>query len=116
MIHAGSIGMPLHFGKVPTFLTDRMANMGETIIESIVENYGKSGTHPYVRSELVSGAWSRDGYALEQFRRYNHGARSASWEAQSTCKSRSVHSGSKGKAIQSLNGQISVFRAIMILI
>ena len=42
MIHAGSIGMPLHFGKVPSFLTDRMANMGEAIVESIVDNYGKS--------------------------------------------------------------------------
>ena len=42
MISAGSIGMPLHFGKVPTFLTDRMANMGEAIVESIVDNYGKS--------------------------------------------------------------------------
>ena len=42
MIHAGSIGMPLHFGKVPLFLTDRMANMGEAIVESIVDNYGKS--------------------------------------------------------------------------
>ena len=33
MIHAGSIGMPLHFGKVPSFLTDRMANMGEAIVD-----------------------------------------------------------------------------------
>ncbi len=42
MISAGSIGMPLHFGKVPRFLSDRMGNMGEAIIESIVDNYGKS--------------------------------------------------------------------------
>ncbi len=42
MINAGSIGMPLHFGKVPQFLTDRMGNMGEAIVESIVDNYGKS--------------------------------------------------------------------------
>ena len=42
MINAGSIGMPLHFGKVPTFLTERMGTMGEAIVESIVENYGKS--------------------------------------------------------------------------
>ena len=39
MISAGSIGMPLHFGKVPSFLTERMGDMGEAIIESIVENY-----------------------------------------------------------------------------
>ena len=42
MISAGSIGMPLHFGKVPSFLTERMGDMGEAIIESIVENYGPS--------------------------------------------------------------------------
>jgi uncharacterized protein len=42
MINAGSIGMPLHFGKVPRFLTERMGNMGDAIIESIVYNYGKS--------------------------------------------------------------------------
>ncbi|MDG0980883.1 MAG: DUF763 domain-containing protein, partial [Halieaceae bacterium] len=42
MISAGSVGMPLHFGKVPGFLTERMGNMGEAIIESIIENYGAS--------------------------------------------------------------------------
>ena len=34
--------MPLHFGKVPTFLTDRMGKMGDAIVESVVYNYGKS--------------------------------------------------------------------------
>ena len=29
MISAGSIGMPLHFGKVPGFLSERMGNMGD---------------------------------------------------------------------------------------
>ena len=42
MINAGSIGMPLHFGKVPRFLTERMGQMGDAIVESIVYNYGKS--------------------------------------------------------------------------
>lgn len=42
MISAGSMGMPLHFGRVPSFLTERMGLMGEAIVESIVENYGKS--------------------------------------------------------------------------
>jgi hypothetical protein len=42
MINAGSIGMTLHFGKVPGFLTERMGNMGEAIVESILVNYGKS--------------------------------------------------------------------------
>ena len=42
MINAGTIGMPLHFGRVPGFLTERMGKMGDAIVESIVENYGKS--------------------------------------------------------------------------
>ena len=42
MISAGSIGMPLHFGKVPSFLSNRMGDMGDAIIESIIDNYGVS--------------------------------------------------------------------------
>ncbi len=42
MISSGTIGMPLHFGKVPGFLTERMGKMGDAIVESIVYNYGKS--------------------------------------------------------------------------
>ena len=42
MINAGTLGMPLHFGKVPNFLTQRMGLMGDAIVESIVDNYGKS--------------------------------------------------------------------------
>lgn len=42
MINSGTIGMPLHFGKVPTFLTERMGKMGDAIVESVVYNYGKS--------------------------------------------------------------------------
>ena len=42
MISSGTIGMPLHFGKVPSFLTTRMGQMGDAIVESIVYNYGKS--------------------------------------------------------------------------
>ena len=42
MINSGIAGMPLHFGRVPKWLTNRMGDMGITIIESIVQNYGKS--------------------------------------------------------------------------
>ena len=42
MISSGSLGMPLHFGKVPAFLINRMGEMGEAIVESIVDNYGTS--------------------------------------------------------------------------
>ena len=37
-----AIGMPLHFGAVPTFLTERMGRVGDAVVESIVHNYGKS--------------------------------------------------------------------------
>ena len=42
MISSGAIGMPLHFGAVPTFLTERMGRVGDAVVESIVHNYGKS--------------------------------------------------------------------------
>ena len=34
--------MPLHFGKMPKWLTERMGKMGSAIIESVAQNYGKS--------------------------------------------------------------------------
>ena len=42
MINSGTMGMPLHFGKMPRWLTERMGNMGLAIVESVVQNYGKS--------------------------------------------------------------------------
>ena len=35
------MGMPLHFGKVSTWLTERMGKMGAHT-ESVAQNYGKS--------------------------------------------------------------------------
>ncbi len=46
MINAGTMGLPLHFGKMPAWFTERMGLMGNAIVESVVDNYGKSrGTH-----------------------------------------------------------------------
>ena len=42
MINSGTMGMPLHFGKMPRWLTERMGLMGSAVIESVVQNYGKS--------------------------------------------------------------------------
>ncbi len=42
MINSGMMGMPLHFGKMPTWLTERMGNMGSLIVESVIDNYGTS--------------------------------------------------------------------------
>ena len=42
MINAGTMGLPLHFGKLPKWYTTRMGLMGNAIVESVVDNYGKS--------------------------------------------------------------------------
>jgi len=42
MISSGVINMPLMFGKMPNWLSERMGLLGAAVIESIVQNYGKS--------------------------------------------------------------------------
>ncbi|MBT4734958.1 MAG: DUF763 domain-containing protein [Candidatus Marinimicrobia bacterium] len=42
MINSGTMGMPLHFGRMPKWLSERMGKMGSAIIESVAQNYGKS--------------------------------------------------------------------------
>ena len=42
MINSGVIGMPLHFGRMPSWFTDRMGLLGSAVIESAIQNYGKS--------------------------------------------------------------------------
>ena len=42
MINSGMMCMPLHFGKMPKWLTNRMGNLGSAIIESVAQHYGKS--------------------------------------------------------------------------
>ena len=42
MNSSGMMGMPLHFGKLPIWLRNRMGDMGSVIIESVADNYGKS--------------------------------------------------------------------------
>ena len=42
MINGGMMGMPLHSGKPPRWLTDRMGKLGTAIIESVAQNYSKS--------------------------------------------------------------------------
>ena len=42
MISSGVIGMPLHFGRMPGWFTDRMGLLGSAVIESVIQNYGKS--------------------------------------------------------------------------
>lgn len=42
MNRAGHADLPLHYGRVPKWLAERMALLGGAIIESIVMDYGKS--------------------------------------------------------------------------
>lgn len=38
----GHAELPLHYGTVPKWLADRMMSMGTLIVESLIQNYGKS--------------------------------------------------------------------------
>ena len=66
--------MLLHFGsKVPKFLTERMGLMGDAIVESIVDNYGKSEVLTRMSDPNSFQARRRNGHALELFWCYRHG-------------------------------------------
>ncbi len=41
MQRTGSADLPLHYGRVPGWLSDRMTRLGTLIMESIIEIYGK---------------------------------------------------------------------------
>src|SRR5690606_2331945 len=42
MKRSGSADLPLHYGHVPTWLAERMAKLGQAIVEEILINQGKS--------------------------------------------------------------------------
>jgi len=42
MKYSGIADLPLHYGKVPIWLAERMSNLGLAIVESIVLEYGKA--------------------------------------------------------------------------
>jgi hypothetical protein len=43
MTKAGSADLPLHYGRVPTWLAQRMARLGRAVAETVVMDYGTSG-------------------------------------------------------------------------
>jgi hypothetical protein len=45
--------LPLHYGKVPPWLAERMRSLGGAIVEAIVQEYGKSA----VLSRLSDPFW-----------------------------------------------------------
>jgi uncharacterized protein len=42
MKRAGHADLPLHYGRVPKWLAERMTALGGAIVEAIVMDYGKS--------------------------------------------------------------------------
>ena len=42
MISSGTIGMPLHFGRMPNWFTESMGELSKAVFESVIQNYGKS--------------------------------------------------------------------------
>lgn len=43
MTKAGSADLPLHYGRVPTWLAERMARLGRAVTETVVMDYGTAG-------------------------------------------------------------------------
>ena len=56
MIASGVIGLPLHPGRLPNWFADRMGTLGTAVIESIVQNYGKSEVLSRLSSPLYMQA------------------------------------------------------------
>ena len=60
---SGIANMPLHPGRVPAFITDRMGDMGSAVIESVIEHHGKSEA----LTRLSDPAWLQSLGALSGF-------------------------------------------------
>ena len=109
MINAGAIGMPLHFGAVPRFLTDRMGRVGDAVIESIVHNYGKSE----VLSRMSNPQWFQALGALMGMHWNSSGVTATvlgSLKPHLNRKSNELGLhilGGKGKMMHAINSQIS---------
>ena len=42
MINSGMASMPLHFGRMPNWFTEHMGELSKAVVESVIQNYGKS--------------------------------------------------------------------------
>ena len=72
MKRSGVADLPLHGGRVPPWLAERMTLLGTAISESVLYHYGASGTaFAFERSFLVPGPGLRDGNGLALFRNHN---------------------------------------------
>ncbi len=71
MKRSGFADLPLHGGRVPPWLAERMEKLGTAIVESIVHLTGRAISLAAQRSVLVSGARLRDGHGLAFFRHYD---------------------------------------------
>ena len=72
MKRSGFADLPLHGGRVPAWLAERMTRLGTAIAESILYRYGCAGASvPLERSILVSSLGLRDGHGLAFLRNYH---------------------------------------------
>ena len=63
MIISGTANLPLHPGRVPVFITDRIGDMGSAVIESVIEHQGKSEA----LTRLSDAGWLQSLGALSGF-------------------------------------------------
>ncbi|MDP6416259.1 MAG: DUF763 domain-containing protein, partial [Gammaproteobacteria bacterium] len=60
---SGIANLPLHPGRVPSFITNRIGDMGSAVIESVIEHQGKSEA----LTRLSDAAWLQSLGALSGF-------------------------------------------------
>jgi hypothetical protein len=71
MKRSGIADLPLHGGRVPPWLAERMTKLGTAITENIVHHYGAFRiSHPTQRSILVPGVRRSHGNGLALLRYY----------------------------------------------
>ncbi len=76
MKRSGFADLPLHGGRVPPWLAERMEKLGTAITEAILQQYGtKEFLSRIKRPVLVSGAGCGDGDGLALFGHHDFGVR-----------------------------------------
>src|SRR5687767_11389907 len=88
MGRTGSANLPLHGGRVPAWLSERMARLGRVIVEAIVLEYGRDEllrrlAHPFWFQSLgaVMGMdWHSSGITTSVLGALKRGLRPIEWE------------------------------------
>ena len=87
MKRSGFADLPLHGGRVPAWLAERMTKLGAAIVESVLLRYGHAEfLFANERSILVPGLGKRDGHGLALVRDHNVSARSLEARPESAAR------------------------------